>query len=575
MENFKYTFVALFCLTLLACGNQGNTEEDGSGAGASGQAMLSIANPHAAEAAMEILRDGGTAIDAAIAAQAILSLVEPQSSGIGGGAFLLYYDAAAGTVQAYDGREMAPRSTRPEHFLGPDGTARGFADIVRGGTAVGVPGVMAMLEMVHDDHGALPWSGLFEAGIELSETGFSISPRLRFFITRAPWTRAMPDTFSYLFDESGEPLPEGHTLVNQDHADSLRLIANQGASVLYEGELADAIVTRVNSSEINPGAMTLEDLSGYRALERDVICTPYRSYQICGMPPPTSGGLVVEMILAMLEDYDLASMGPNSPEAIHLISQASRLAYADRALYMADADFVAVPVRGLLSEEYLDRRAALIDPDTDMGTAEAGNPWPEDMPELAPDLSPDVPGTSHLSIVDSFGNAIAMTTTVESIFGSNLMVGGFFLNNQMTDFSHEAQRNGRPIANAPAPGKRPRSSMAPIIILDEEGAFFAALGSGGGSRIPLYVLQSIISIVDWDMSMQEALDQPHFLNRNGSTELEAGSDLAAIAPALVGRGHQVRNTVMNSGTHGIMIRDGVMDGGADPRREGVVLSDRE
>jgi len=535
--------------------------------------MVAVANPLAAAAGMEVLRAGGSAIDAAITVQAVLGLVEPQSSGPGGGAFLLYFDAETGEVQAYDGREMAPRATRPDHFLGPDGTPRGFAEVVAGGQSVGVPGVMAMLEMVHDRHGTLPWADLFGQAAMLADEGFAISPRLRYFMDLTPWTRAMLDPQAYFSDEDDNLLNVGDTLRNPAYGQTMRLLAQEGAGVLYDGVLAEAIIDAVQNAPVNQGAMTLDDLAAYEALEREVICRPYRTYQVCGMPPPTSGGVTILQILSLLEPYDLATVGPGSTEAVHLITEASRLAFADRDMFIADADFVAVPTEGLLSTNYLQVRAALIDPAQAMGSADAGNPWPDNIPPRAPDLTPDVPGTSHVAIVDAAGNALTMTTTVESIFGSNVMVGGFFLNNQLTDFSFEPQRGGYPVANAPAPGKRPRSAMAPTMIFDEEGTLFAIIGSGGGSRIPLYVVQSIIAIIDWDMTMQDALNLPHHTNRNGATELEAGTELEALTPALEAMGHEVRTARMNSGTQGIRIVDGVMDGGADPRREGVVLTE--
>jgi len=569
---FQFLTIVSLAAALAACGDR-QSEDQSATNGDAPQMMVAAANPLAAEAGMEVLRVGGSAIDAAIAVQAVLGLVEPQSSGPGGGAFLLYYDAATGEVEAFDGREMAPRATRPDHFLNEDGTPRGFADVVAGGQSVGVPGVMAMLEMVHGRHGTLPWSDLFDPAASLAEDGFTVSPRLRFFMDLTPWTRVMPDPQTYFADENGNLLDAGDTLRNPAYAHSMRLLAANGADAMVDGPLAQAIVSAVQNAPVNHGSMTLDDLAAYRALEREVICRPYRTYRVCGMPPPTSGGVAVLEILGLLEPYDLAALAPNSAEAVHLITQASRLAYADRNMYLADPDYVAVPTRGLLSDDYLNARAQRIDPARDMGEAAAGDPWPDNAPPRAPDLTPDVPGTSHVAIVDAAGNAVTMTTTVESVFGSNIMAGGFFLNNQLTDFSFEPQRGGYPVANAPAPGKRPRSSMAPMVILDEEGQLFAIAGSAGGSRIPLYVVQTVVALVDWDMTMQEALDLPHFSNRNSTTELEAGTDIAALQRDLEALGHPVGISVMNSGAQGIRIVEGAMDGGADPRREGVALAE--
>ncbi len=568
---FRFLVALGLGLLLTSCGERG--QDSVVETASAGPIMVAVANPHAAEAGMSILRRGGSAIDAAVAVQAVLGLVEPQSSGLGGGAFLLYYDAATGEVSAYDGREMAPRAVRPDHFLDADGRPRAFQDVVAGGQSVGVPGVVAMLDLAHQDHGILPWSGLFESAIAQADDGFEISPRLRFFTTLAPWTAQMPDTLAYFYDDAGEPLAAGTTLRNPAYAATLRTLAREGASTFYDGEIARAIVEGVQNAAVNPGAMTLDDMAAYEALQRNAICRPYRAYVVCGMPPPTSGGVTVQMILSLLEGFDLSALAPGSVEAVHLISEASRLAYADREMYLADADYVAVPVEGLLSATYLANRARLISTERSMGVAEAGDPWSDEALPRAPDLTPDVPGTSHFAIVDALGNAVSMTTSVESIFGSNVMVGGFFLNNQLTDFSFEPQRNGHPVANAPAPGKRPRSSMAPTIILTDEGELFALIGSAGGSRIPGYVVQTIIALIDWDMSMQEALDLPRHTNRNGAIDIEAGTALEALAPALLALGHQVRATRLNSGNHGIRIKDGVMDGGADPRREGVVLAD--
>jgi len=567
-QLIRFLTILSFAALLASCGNR-QSETSSTDA----QVVVAAANPHAAEAGMDILRAGGTAIDAAVAIQAVLGLVEPQSSGPGGGAFLLYYDAETQSLEAWDGREMAPRATHPDHFLGPDGQPQGFAEVVAGGQSVGVPGVMAMLDEVHTRHGVLPWADLFDHSVTLAEEGFAVSPRLRFFMDLLPWTRAMPDPQAYFSDENGNLLDVGDILRNPDYAESMQLLAREGAGVMYDGPLAETIVNAVVGAPVNPGAMTLDDLAAYRAIERDAICRPYRAYLVCAMPPPTSGGVAVLEVLGLLEGHNLSALEPNSVEAMHLITQASRLAYADRDMYLADPDFVAVPTQGLLSPNYIMNRAQLIDPAQDMGQATAGNPWTDQAPPRSPDLSPDVPGTSHMTIIDAGGNVLTMTTTVESVFGSNVMAGGFFLNNQLTDFSSEPQRDGYPVANAPAPGKRPRSSLAPVIIFDREGEVFAALGSGGGSRIPLYVAQAVIGLIDWDLTMQEALDLPHFTNRNGNTELEAGTDFEAQAPGLEAMGHVVSTARMNSASHGIRIVDGAIDGGADPRREGVVLSE--
>jgi len=458
-------------------------------------------------------------------------------------------------------------------FLDENGNARSFVDVVAGGLSVGVPGVVAMLAQVHETEGALGWDGLFDDAIRLSEEGFAISPRLRYMITRAPWTGMMPDTVAYFRDEAGEPLPVGHILTNPDYAQTLRILAAEGPDAFYQGPIAEAIVHAVQNAPNNAALMTLDDLGNYRAIEREAICQPYRQYTVCGMGPPTSGGITVQMALSMLERFDLGALEPGSAEAVHLISEASRLAYADRDMYLADSDFVAVPAQGLLSPAYLAQRSALVRADASMGRAEAGNPWPEEQIQRSPDMSQDVPGTSHLAIVDQFGNALSMTSSVESIFGSHLMSGGMFLNNQLTDFSRALQFEGRPIANAPAPGKRPRSSMSPTIVLGPDGELFALTGSGGGARIIPYTLQHIIAMVDWGMSAEEAMALPRHTNRNGQTDLEEGTALEGLRPALEALGHQVSVRQLNSGSMAIRIVDGQMDGGADPRREGIVLAE--
>ncbi len=566
---FSNSFLRLLIITLVTLGLAACGQRDDAPRTEARDYAVVTANQLATQAGADVLADGGSAIDAAIAIQAVLSLVEPQSSGLGGGAFMLYYDAASGEVMAFDGRETAPRAMRPDQFLNDDGTPKSFFEVVATGEAVGVPGVLAMLADAHEDFGILPWRSLFDDAVQLSENGFEVSPRLHRLIGLAPWTAQMPDSRAYLFSEDGAPLATGTLLRNQDYADTLRLIARGGPGVMYEGELAQAIVDEIQNAPTVPGVMTLADLAHYEPVRREPVCSPYRTYRICGMGPPSSGATTMQMILGLLEPYDLSAVEPGSPLAVHLISEASRLAYADRDMYLADSDFVAVPVEGLLDTDYLAERRARIQPGRSMGIAEAGNPWPEQFQPRAPDVTPDVPGTSHFVVVDSFGNALTMTTSVESIFGSNMMVGGFFLNNQLTDFSFEPQRDGASVANAPAPGKRPRSSMSPTMIFDADGNLFALLGSAGGSRIPAYVAQTAIALIDWDMSMEDALALPHHVNRNGPVELEAGTTLEAIAPTLRALGHDVNMTTLNSGTQGVRVLADGFDTGADPRREGT------
>ncbi len=537
--------------------------------------MVAAANPHAAEAGMAVLRAGGGAVDAAIAVQAVLGLVEPQSSGIGGGAFLLHYSAKDKAVHAYDGREMAPAAAAPDLFLGPDGKPLKFYGAVVGGRSVGAPGVLRMLQMAHADHGQRPWKTLFGGAIDLAEKGFEVSPRLNFLLTRDKHLRTQVSARRYFYLPDGAPLPVGHVLVNRAYGETLRTIAEEGADALYTGAIARDIVETVQSHAGNPGRLTMDDLAGYRAVKRDALCRPYRGHRVCTMPPPTSGGIATLQILGILEHFPLHTMAPGSVEAVHVISEASRLAFADRGQYVADTDFVDVPVTAMLSRGYLGSRAKQIDPARSMGKARAGTPLQKKGDGLpwAPNSDGALPSTSHFTIVDGQGNIVSMTTSVENAFGSRLMVRGFLLNNQLTDFSFRPEKDGRPVANRVEPGKRPRSSMSPTIILDQQDNPVAAVGSPGGSRIIGYVTKTIIGVLDWNMSMQQAIDQPHFVNRNGTTDLEQGTAAARLEPALTALGHNVRVRTLNSGLHGIRFTATGLDGGADPRREGVVLTD--
>ena len=557
---------AVLALSLAACGDDLN------------EAMVSTANPHASRAALTMLEKGGSAVDAAIAAQLVLTLVEPQSSGIGGGAFLMHWDASAEQVEAYDGREKAPMAAGPDLFLQEDGTPMGFFDAVVGGRAVGVPGVIAMLWQAHQDHGKLDWSELFDPAIDLAENGFKVSPRLNAMISAFNGLSQHPSTQSYFYVESIEvegalePLPVGYLRTNQAYADTLKLIAANGPDGFYKGEVAKAIVDIVTAHEKNPGLMSLEDLAAYDAKKRTALCRPYRSYRVCGMPPPTSGGLTSLMILGILETYDLSGLRPGSPMAVHLVSEASKLAYADRAIYMADSDFVDVPVAQLLDRRYLKARAREIHPGKSMGKAKPGELPSARTSQHAADLSEGRLSTSHLSVVDGHGDAVSMTTSVEGPFGAHVMAAGFILNNQLTDFSFQPEINGKPVANAVAPGKRPRSSMSPSIVLDRNGDLFAAVGSPGGSRIIAYVTQTLIGLIDWKLDMQAAIDLPRHVNRNGPIELEDQTGLADRVPQLESLGHKTDVKQLVSGLHGIRMTPDGLDGGADKRREGVVLS---
>ncbi len=531
--------------------------------------MVAAANPLAAEAGMAMLRQGGSATDAAIATALVLGLVEPQSSGIGGGAFLLHYDAKARDVAAYDGRESAPATADEALFLKADGEPMSFWEAVVGGRSVGTPGLLRMLELAHRDHGKLPWATLFQPAIRLAEQGFAVSPRLHGLIAGDQYLKRYPATAAYFHDTAGDPLPVGHLLKNQDYADTLRAVAEGGADAFYRGPIALDIASRVQSVGDNPGHLGYLDLRGYQAKRRDPVCLPYRQWVVCGMPPPTSGGVAVLQMLKVLEPFDLAALEPASPEAIHLVAEAGRLAFADRNRFLADSDFVDVPVAALLDPDYLAARSALIDPTASMGQASPGLPTTQ--AHSPAQLNP--PSTSHLSVVDAEGNAVSMTASIESAFGSRLMARGFMLNNELTDFSFRPEADGRPVANRVQPGKRPRSSMSPTLVLDRQGRFVMAIGSPGGSRIIGYTAKAIIASLDWNLTMQQAVALPNFVNRNGATDLEEGTGIESAKAALEALGHEVTLRGMTSGLHGIRRTEGGLDGGADPRREGVVLTE--
>ncbi|MHA6137392.1 gamma-glutamyltransferase [Pseudomonas mohnii] len=553
--------------------------------------MAAAANPLAAEAGREMLRRGGSAIDAAIAMQAVLTLVEPQSSGIGGGALIMLWDGK--NVRTYDGRETAPAGATQRLFLQADGTPMPFTRAQIGGRSVGTPGVLRALELAHKKHGRLPWAQLFEPAIKLAEQGFAISPRLHQLIASDSSLRSSPDMVAYFLDADGSPKAIGTHLKNPALAAVLKRIANEGPDALYQGAVAQEIVKKVQG-HTNPGSLSLNDLKGYTAKERAPLCTDYKRWQVCGMPPPSSGGIAVAQILGTLQAleardkrYALAPLKPvktnapagiePDPQAVHLISEAERLAYADRAQYVADTDFVPVPVKGLVDPSYLASRAALIG-ERSMGTAEPGTP-PGIQVAYAPDRSPLRISTSQVVAVDDEGGAVSMTTTIESAFGSHLMVQGFLLNNEMTDFSFIPEEHGQKVANRVEPGKRPRSSMAPTLIFDRQsGEFLATIGSPGGSQIIEYVAKSTLGLLDWNLDAQQAINLPNFGSRNGPTELERGQFSPALIQALKAKGHEVNEIDMTSGTQAIVrTKDAQgktsLTGGADPRREGEALGD--
>ncbi len=533
--------------------------------------MVAAANSHAARAGLEILRKGGSAADAAVAVQLVLNVVEPQSSGIGGSAFMLHYQADGDRVEAYDGRETAPAAATESLFLRPDASPMKFFEAVVGGRSVGAPGVLRLLETAHRRHGRLPWRQLFQPAIQLAREGFALSPRLHMLLARDKFLARQAAAGGFFYDAQGQAWPVGHRLKNPALAETLEAIAEGGAEAFYQGAIARDMVAAV-AGAANPGGLTLADLSGYRAIVRQPVCAPYRKFRVCGMPPPTSGGITTLQILGILRSFDLAELAPGSLQAVHLISEASRLAYADRARYLADADFVAVPTAGLLRPDYLAGRAALIDPGSSLGQATAGEPPGRQGRNFAPAPSPSQPSTSHFSIVDERGNAVAMTSSIENAFGSRLLVRGFLLNNQLTDFSFRPQRDGRPVANRVEPSKRPRSSMSPTLVF-EGRRLVLALGSPGGSRIIGYVAKTLIAVLDWGLDVQTAVSLPHHVNRNGGTDLEQSTALVGLVAGLEKLGHKVRLRGLNSGLHAISLSPNGLAGAADPRREGLVAGD--
>ena len=536
--------------------------------------MVAAANPHAVRAAAGILRAGGSAVDAAIAAQMVLNLVEPQSSGIGGGTFLLHWNAARRRLTSYDGRETAPKAINPRVFYKLADSRHGFMRAVGSGASVGVPGLVRMAEMAHKRHGKLPWARLFQPAIKLAERGFPVSRRLHILLTYYSMLARDDEARELYFALDGRPKLPGRTIANCAFARTLRQIARGGAAAFYEGAIARDIVAATRTGAGPPGAMTLADLSGYRARARAPVCGLYRGYKVCGMGPPSSGGTTVVQMLGLVERFDLRGPGPWSPRAWHLLGQAGALAFADRNRYLADPDFAAVPVAGLLDRGYIAQRSAGITGLAVKGRAKPGTPPGVRAGSFGDGVSPELPATSHLSIVDAAGNAAAMTSSIEHAFGSRRMVRGFLLNNQLTDFSFHGTRGGRKLANRIEGGKRPRSSMAPTMVFGADGRLVLVIGSPGGSRIIGYVAQRIVAVLDWRMDVQSAIAMGHALSRNNGIELERRTRVARMAGALRRLGNRVRLGDMNSGLHGIQILpDGTLLGGADPRREGVVAGE--
>jgi gamma-glutamyltranspeptidase/glutathione hydrolase len=532
--------------------------------------MIAAANPLAVEAGLEILRAGGSAVDAAIAVQTALGLVEPQSSGIGGGAFMLHYDAKTGDVVAYDGREVAPAGATERLFLDEAGVPLPFWTAVKSGRSQGVPGAVAMLHLAWKEHGKLPWNRSFQPAIKLASDGFAVSARLNTVATQLKKvTEPGPDAVAYLMDETGTPLAVGTILKNAAYADTLSQIAKQGPKAFYEGPIAADIVARSGQAPL-PGTLSLADLKAYKPNKLEPICRAYRQRKVCGMGPPSSGGIGVLATLGILENFDMSATGASAPLGWHRLIEAQRLAYADRDTYVADDRYVAVPIKGLLDATYLKSRAALISDTSTMKTVEPGEP-PGSV-KRGRDATGNVFGTTHFVIVDQSGDVVSMTTTVEGLFGSQRMVRGFFLNNQLTDFSFLAvDAKGEPIANAPAAGKKPRSSMAPTLVFDKDGHFELAVGSPGGNAIIAYVAKAIVGMLDWNLTPQEAVGLPNVIARSIPVAIERKRASPELIQGLEALGQTFRDGggAEGSGLHAIRLTPEGLKGGADPRREGV------
>ncbi len=533
------------------------------------RAMAVTANPHASDAAEQILAKGGSAVDAAIAAQLVLGLVEPQSSGIGGGAFMLHWQAESAELVAWDGRETAPASANENYFLHSNGQPEAFFDAVIGGHSVGVPGVIAMLDAAHREHGKLPWRELFEPAITLAETGFAISERLHILLSRMPKVAVNPEIQRYFFQpptQSWQPKAAGEMLRNPAYARTLRRLAQLGSREFYHGLLAHNIVRAVQSDPNRAGNLSLSDLANYRPIKRRALCAPFRDYQVCGAPPPSSGASTVLAILGMLEAYE-QRMGLRA-DWQHGFVEASKLAFADRNHYVGDPDFVDVPSQGLVDRDYLSQRARLISNSKVIRSARPGQP-PGAQPRQS-SASPELPSTTHLSIVDRWGNVVSMTSSIETAFGSRVMVGGFLLNNQLTDFSFAPRdAEGAPLANRVQAGKRPRSSMAPTLVFANERPVLA-IGSPGGARIIDYVAASLYRILALHMPVAEAIAEGHIVAMSEQVEMEEGRADPDTVARLRGRGHPVKLKHQTSGLHVIQLNEQGLQGGADPRREGEI-----
>lgn len=580
----KYSLFALMLLvTDAACAQSGPLTETAplqqiSQPAMARHEMVATANAYASQAGLDILHKGGSAVDATIAAQLVLGLVEPQSSGIGGGAFLLLRNDKAGVTTSYDGRETAPASATPTLFQDAKGKPLPFPDAYVGGRAVGVPAMVRMMALAHKAHGKLAWRELFAPAITLADKGFIVGPRLHMMLSNAKGIASrFPAMHHQYYDAKGEALPVGALLKDPDYARLLREIAIGGAEVFYKGRFMSDARAAIAASPVSPAIMTEDDVAAYQPIERPPLCADYRGYHICSMGPPSSGASTMLASLKMLAGYDLKALGPKSAQAIHLITEALAVAFADRDTYLADPAFVDVPANGLLDNDYLKARAKLINPDHITCPLSAGSP-PGLKTAYAAETGPVIPSTSHISVIDRNGTIAEWTGTVQAPFGSFLRVDGVLLNNELTDFAFVPARDGKPVANRVEPGKRPRSSMSPTIISDAQGRLVLGVGSAGGSRIISHVLKTVIGVLDWGLDPQAAIAIPNFARRGCTLDIEPGPLLDAIRPELEARGHMINAEPNASGLTAIRaVYDAkghvTYQGGVDPRREGKALGD--
>ncbi len=567
-------FATVFAFPALAAEAVNPEAPTGRGAlrgGATASYMVAAATSYAAEAGASIIKAGGNAVDAAVAVELVLSMTEPQSSGVGGGGFMLFWDQGGQQMHMYDGREKAPAAAIEKRFFRPDGALMGRIEAIVGGKSVGVPGVMRMLELAHQKNGKLPWARLFEPAIKIAEDGFPMGARLNALLANDKYLPLWEPTKSFFYTADGKAKPVGTMMKNPEFAVVLRRMAKEGARALYTGSIAADVVKTVTTAARNASDMTVADMAAYEAKERDPICGKYRDKKVCTISPPSSGGISVLQTLGMLERFDLAAMGPESVAAYNAIAEAGRLALADRAMYVADPDFFPTPVKELIAESYIAQRSKLIDPEARMRTAPAGELTVKKAMNLYAAESPEIPATTHFSIVDKQGNAVAMTATIESGFGSKLMSNGFMLNNELTDFSYDDIAQGRTVANRVQGSKRPRSAMSPTLIFDKDGKLEIVIGSPGGPAIPAYVAKTIVALVDWKLTPAEAVGTANIVTSGDTLNLEQGTFLEKQAEAFKALGHTVKVDGSGSGLHAIRIMaNGALMGGADPRREGAV-----